>query len=96
MTYNLYNPNQWMQQEGALEYIVTESIGGMALEVAIEEGEIRSAAEGVQAMLVTIWGLEENKCGEQVAQNIMGEHVDILNAGTTKTGGMNTCHAGWW
>ena len=65
MTHNLYDPNQHrrMQQDGALEGIVKDSLGGarMALEVAFTEGGIREDAEGLQAMLVTVRGVEEDK-----------------------------------
>ena len=31
-------------------------------------------------MLVTVWGVEEDKWDEQMAQDIMGEHVNVLRA----------------
>ena len=84
MTHNLYDHDQHtrMQQDGALEGIVKESLGGprMALEVAYTEGGIREDAEGLHAVLVTVWGVEEDKWDEQMAQDIMGEHVNVLRA----------------
>ena len=76
-----YNPNQHtrMEQDGALEDIVRERVGGprMALEAACVQGGAREDVGGAQSMLVAIWGVDEVKWDEQMAQDIMGswEHM---------------------
>ena len=71
----------------------------MALEAAFVTGGIRSDADGVQAMLVAVWGLDVTKWEEQMSQDIMGAHVDVLRAVAIKNRSneqsLNTCHAGW-
>jgi len=75
-----------MEQEGALEEIVRESIGGprMALEAAYEAGGVRTDAGGGEAMLVAAWGMDEAKWGAQMAQDIMGDNVNVLRAEAIK------------
>ena len=44
------------------------------------EGVIREDAEGLQAMPVSVWGVDEATWDEKMAQDIMEEHVEVLRA----------------